>query len=148
MKFLHSLLVPTALLPMFAVLPAMAAPTTEELLRRIEQLEQRQREADEALAGNGSGEQEPALVSRLKDVEFRTLSLQRQARMIEALDGVTASFGLVMVGQSVNKEATVDDSGESHLNYRADVVVTLPGGDMAVAAAVCSASSGSVRAAG
>lgn len=130
MRFLRSLLLPAALLPALAAFPAAAAPTTEELLRRIEQLEQRQREADAALAGNGSGEQEPELVSRLKDVEFRTLSLQRQARMIEALDGVTASFGLVMVGQRANKEATVDNSGESHLNYRADVVVTLPGGDI------------------
>ncbi|PKM46706.1 MAG: transporter [Gammaproteobacteria bacterium HGW-Gammaproteobacteria-1] len=109
---------------------AAAAPSVDELLKRIEELERRQHGVDEALESERLSEKEPELVMRLKDVEFRTLSLQKQARTIDALEGVTASFGMVMVGQNASKDTTVSGEGESHLNYRADVVVTLPGGDI------------------
>jgi hypothetical protein len=73
-------------------------------------------------------EKEPEIVTRLKDVEFRTLSMQKQARAIKSLEGITASGSLVMVGQRrVNQPAT---TGDSALNYRGDVAVTLPGGSI------------------
>lgn len=121
------------LLPLLAAVlaaaPAAAAPTVDELLERIEQLERQQQAEEEALHNDRLREQDPELITRLKDVEFRTLSLQKQARMVEALDGVTAGVGLVAVVQRANDDATTDGNGESQLNYRGDVSVTLPGGE-------------------
>ncbi len=120
------------LLAMLACSPALLAaePSYEELLRRVEALEQQHRAVDQALDSDRLSDKEPALVTRLKDVELRTYSMQKQARTIAALEGITASLGLVMVGQTANRDATVSGNGESHLNYRADVVVTLPGGEI------------------
>jgi hypothetical protein len=109
--------------------PLLAAePSTAELLKRIEQLERKDRELEEALSTERVSEKEPELVTRLKDVEFRTLAMQKQARTIEALEGVTAGVSFTTVAQHVNGSATTDAGSESQWNYRADVSVTLPGG--------------------
>jgi high affinity Mn2+ porin len=137
-----------------------AAPTPADfrkLLERVERLEQRNRElenrldaargaearlkaledareqADKALASERLSEKEPELVTRLKAVEFQTLGMQRQARQIEALEGVTVGAGLVGVVQQVDRRGSADDGsaegrGRSRVNYRGDVAVTLPGG--------------------
>ena len=114
-----------------AAAPALAAtPSYEELLRRVEALERQHKEVDQALDSDRLSDKEPALVTRLKDVELRTYSMQKQARTIAALEGITASLGLVMVGQNASQDSTASGNGESHLNYRADVVITLPGGEI------------------
>jgi hypothetical protein len=54
--------------------PARAAEVSNaELLRRIERLEQQNEALERALATERVSEQEPELVTRLKDVEFRAL---------------------------------------------------------------------------
>jgi hypothetical protein len=103
-------------------------PSYEELLRRVEALEQQHQLMKSALDNNQSSEQER--VTRLIDMELRSNSLQKQARAIGVQEGITSSLGVVTVGQSANKASTVTGNGESHLNYRADVVVTLPAGEI------------------
>jgi hypothetical protein len=111
--------------------PAFAAePSNAELLRRIERLEKQNKELEKALDSERVSEQEPELVTRLKDVEFRTLSMQKQARTIEALEGVTAGLSFTTVAQRAGGSATTDGSSESQWNYRADVSVSLPGGEI------------------
>jgi high affinity Mn2+ porin len=111
--------------------PVFAAETSNaELLKRIERLEQKNEELEKALDTERVSEQEPELVTRLKDIEFRTLSMQKQARTIEELEGVTAGVSFTTVAQHARGSATTDGSSESQWNYRADVSVTLPGGDI------------------
>jgi len=105
-------------------------PSNAELLERIKRLEKKNEDMKKALESNRVSETEPELATRLKAVEFQTLSMQKQARTIEALEGITAAVGLTMTAQNANNGATTDDTGESQLNYRADVSVSLPGGEI------------------
>jgi len=66
------------------------------LSKRIQVLEENDARMDAALDSDRLSEKEPEIVTRLKDVEFRTLSMQKQARAIESLEGITASDSLVM----------------------------------------------------
>ena len=111
--------------PVFA-----AEPSNAELLKRIERIEKHNEELEKALDSERVSEREPELVTRLKDVEFRTLSMQKQARTIEALEGVTAGVSFTTVAQHAGGSATTDGSNENQWNYRADVSVTLPGGEI------------------
>jgi hypothetical protein len=111
--------------PVFA-----AEPSNAELLKRIERLEQKNEDLEKALESERLTEKEPELITRLKDVEFRALSMQKQARTIEALEGVTAGVSFTTVVQHAGEKATADGNSENQWNYRADVSVTLPGGEI------------------
>jgi hypothetical protein len=114
-----------------ATTPVSAAePSNAELLKRIERLEKQNEELEKALESERVSEREPELITRLKDIEFRTLSMQKQARTIEALEGVTAGISFTTVAQHAGGSATTDGSNESQWNYRADVSVGLPGGEI------------------
>ncbi|MBI5783028.1 MAG: carbohydrate porin [Gammaproteobacteria bacterium] len=111
--------------------PALAAePSNAELLKRIERLEKRNEELEKALEGERVSEKEPELATRLKAVEFQTLSMQKQARMIESLEGITAGVSFTTVAQHAGGSATTSGGSESQWNYRADVSVSLPGGEI------------------
>lgn len=115
--------------------PALAADKAyqqelDTLEERVRRLENDKANMEAALAQERISEQEPEFVTRLKAVEFQTLSMQKQARTVEALEGVSAGAALSLVAQSANDGSTADGSGESQLNYRADVSVNLPGGDI------------------
>jgi len=101
-----------------------------ELAQRIKTLEENNARMETALESDRLSEKDPEVITRLKDIEFRTLSMQKQARMIESLEGITAGASLVMVAQSANKAAVAAGSAGSALNYRGDVSVTLPGGSI------------------
>ena len=101
-----------------------------ELAQRVKALEENNARMDSALDSDRLSEKDPEVVTRLKDIEFRTLSMQKQARTIESLEGITASGSLVMVGQRANKSAIAAGDAGSALNYRGDVAVTLPGGEI------------------
>jgi len=75
----------------------------KRLAERIEKLEARNRELEKALESDRLSEKEPELVMRLKAVEFQTLSMQKQARQIEALEGITVGASLTGVVQKVNR---------------------------------------------
>ncbi|HMM77892.1 MAG TPA: carbohydrate porin [Gammaproteobacteria bacterium] len=105
--------------------PVVGAAAIE---KRVKALEEVNRRAEESIATEYLSERDPELVARVKDIEFRTLAMQKQARMIESIEGITASAQFAMVGQYADAESTFTGNDESQLNYRGDVAVTLPGG--------------------
>lgn len=115
---------------------ARSAPANSEveLAQRVKALEENNDRMEATLDSEGLSEKDPEVISRLKEIEFRTLSMQKQARMIESLEGITAGASLTMVAQSGNKAAVAAGSAGSALNYRGDVSVTLPGGEIGNAA--------------
>lgn len=104
-----------------------AADSAEQ---RIKALEEANARTDEALQSDRLSERDPELTTRLKAVEFQTLSMQKQARQIEALEGITVSASLTGVLQSANSGSTASGTRESRTNYRGDIAVSLPGGEM------------------
>lgn len=106
------------------------AKSEAELAQRIKALEENNARMEAALDSDRLSEKDPEVVTRLKDIEIRALSMQKQARMIESLEGITVGASLVMVAQSANKAAIATGNPGSALNYRGDVSVTLPGGEI------------------
>jgi len=103
----------------------------KRLADRVEALEKQNRDLEKSLATDRISEKEPELATRLKAVEFQTLSMQKQARQIEALEGITVGASLTGVGQRANRDGVAGGSSrQSRANYRGDVSVTLPGGEM------------------
>lgn len=102
----------------------------KRLALRLEALEKHDQEMERALASDRVSEKEPEIATRLKAIEFQTLSMQKQARQIEALEGITVGTSLVGVVQNANASATASGEREKRANYRGDVSVTLPGGEM------------------
>ncbi len=107
-----------------------AEPSNAELLERIKRLEKKNEELEKALEGERISENEPDLATRLKAVEFQALSMQKQARTIESLEGITTGVSFTTVAQHAGGGATTNGSSESQWNYRADVSVSLPGGEV------------------
>lgn len=101
-----------------------------ELAQRIKALEENNAKMEAALESDRLSEKDPEVVTRLKDIEIRTQSMQKQARAIESLEGVTAGASLTMVAQGANKASVAAGAASSALNYRGDVSVTLPGGSI------------------
>lgn len=123
-----------AMPPAFAATDDTAALKAElqRLAARIEALEQQNKDMEKALASDRISEKEPELVTRLKAVESQSLGMLKQARTVEALDGITAGFSFTTVAQQPSKAASqlgadIDGKfGNSQLNYRGDAYVTLP----------------------
>lgn len=109
---------------------ATPAKQETELARRVKTLEENSSKMETALESDRLSEKDPEVITRLKDIEFRTLSMQKQTRMIESLEGITAGASLTMVAQHANRSALAAGSAGSALNYRGDVSVTLPGGEI------------------
>ncbi|MBI1891444.1 MAG: carbohydrate porin [Burkholderiales bacterium] len=103
---------------------------SKEAAQRVKALEETQAQTDKALQTNRLSEKEPELVTRIKAVEFQTLSMQKQARQIEALEGISVGASLTGVYQHTTAGATAAGQRESRINYRGDVSVSLPGGSM------------------
>ena len=103
----------------------------KRLADRVEALEKNNIELEKSLATERLSEKEPELATRLKAVEFQTLSMQKQARQIEALEGISVGASITGVGQRANREGVAGfASRQSRANYRGDISVTLPGGEM------------------
>ena len=102
----------------------------KRLAERIEKLEARNRELEKALESDRLSEKEPELVTRLKAVEFQTLSMQKQARQIEALEGISVGASLTGVVQRATAAGTAAGRRESRANYRGDLTIALPGGEI------------------
>lgn len=107
-----------------------ASEEIKELKERVHKLEQEKAREEKALSGERVSEEEPEIVTRLKAVEFQSLGMQKQARTIESLEGITAGVSFTTVAQHAGGSATTDGSSESQWNYRADVSVSLPGGEI------------------
>jgi hypothetical protein len=102
----------------------------KRLADRIDALETQNREMEKALATDRISEKEPEVITRLKAVEFQALSMQRQARQIENLEGISVGASLTGVLQEAGADATASGARESRANYRGDLSVSLPGGEM------------------
>jgi hypothetical protein len=114
--------------------PALAADDTQalraelkRLSERLEVLEKHNQEMEKALASDRVSEKEPAMATRVKELESQTLAWQKQARRIEGID-IRAS--LTSVVQTASASATASGERERRANYRGDISVTLPGGEM------------------
>jgi uncharacterized protein YoaH (UPF0181 family) len=109
-------------------------PNTDlsELVKRLEQLEESNRQLQHRLGEIELDEKEEAMASRLADLEIELLSLRKQARAIETIEGISAGAAITMVAQKARSGETTES--DSQLNYRADVSVTLPGVEIGDAA--------------
>jgi high affinity Mn2+ porin len=113
-----------------ALLVTLAAPCAaadeelkaeiKRLRERVEALEKAQQRVDEGLAREEISEREPELTSRLKAVEYQALGMLKQARTVEALEGITVGVSFTTVAQRPSEKLN------SQLNYRADVFAGLP----------------------
>jgi high affinity Mn2+ porin len=111
-------------------LPALGADASAEELRklreRIEKLEENNAKLEAALDDDRLSENQPEIATRLKAVEMQTLNMQKQARTVEALEGLTASVSLTTVAQRARGVPLGTDIASSQLNYRGDISVELP----------------------
>ena len=99
------------------------------LANRVEALEKQNKELEQSLSSERISEQDPEITTRLKAVEFQTLAMQKQARQIEALEGISVGASLTGVAQRAGRDGVAGAaSRQSRANYRGDVSVTLPGG--------------------
>lgn len=111
--------------------PGTATATAPAVEQRLTALEAAQAQTEQSLATDRISENEPELVTRLKAVEFQTLSMQKQARQISAVEGISVSASLTGVVQQANASALAAPAdGHNRANYRGDIAVTLPGGEM------------------
>ncbi len=101
------------------------------LANRVEALEKQNKELEQSLNSDRISEKDPEITTRLKAVEFQTLAMQKQARQIEALEGISVGASLTGVAQRANRDGVAGStSHQSRANYRGDVSVTLPGGEI------------------
>ncbi|MBI3371872.1 MAG: carbohydrate porin [Betaproteobacteria bacterium] len=99
-------------------------PTSKDggLERRIQALEGYNKRLEDALDTENISEREPELATRLKAVEYNTLDIKKQAKVIDSIEGFAAGASFTSVGQ---RASGVDTKGTT-LNYRADITVTTP----------------------
>jgi len=122
---------PAAAQPAAVVQRSAGASTTESpspLEARVRALEETQARTERSLASDRLSESEPELVTRLKAVEVQTSSMQKQARQIEALEGISVAGSLTTMAQRVGSGGSDTGVAQSRLGYRGDLSVTLPGG--------------------
>lgn len=98
--------------------------------QRVEQLEVANIRLEARLAEHRNPEREQSFAHRIEDIELEVLTMRKQTRMIETVEGISAGAALTMVAQRADGDATRSGKSESQLNYRADVSVTLPAGEI------------------
>ncbi len=126
----------TCLLGASLSLPVIAAdvPTTtdkrfEALEKRINALEAENVQLKKSLDEPYISDSEPEISARLKAVESQVNSYRKAARTVESLDGIEAGVGLTMAAQGLSG-APADAEKSAELNYRGDVTVSLPAGNI------------------
>jgi len=93
--------------------PALATPNDDtlraemsQLVQRLEKLEASNRLLQTRLAEVEQEEKEVAMASRLEDMEIELLSLRKQARAIETVEGISAGAAMTMVAQNARTAST------------------------------------------
>lgn len=123
-----------------AKIAAADAALLEKLAARMEKLEARNAALEQELKtlkvenekiGQGLeseriSQYEPELTARLKAVEKDAQDAKKAAKVIEALEGVSASASLTTVAQKASGLPTGTSNNNGQLSYRADVEVELP----------------------
>lgn len=103
-------------------------PVGAALETRVLQLESANAKMEEALTSDRLSQNEPEIATRLKAVEFQALGMQKQARMVESLEGIAAGVSFTSVAQRANSGSVTNGRAESQLSWRGDAQVSLPGG--------------------
>lgn len=104
---------------------AVHAPDSDadsHIQARLKALEEHNAQLESALSTEDVSEKEPQLASRLKAVEYQTLDIQKQAKILDSIEGFSADANFTTVAQRAHG---IDSSG-TELNYRADITVTTP----------------------
>ncbi len=101
-----------------------AQPAEANLDKRLKALEENHARVEQGLARENLSETEPELTSRLKAVEYQAQDIQKQSRVIEALEGITAGASFTTVAQ----RASGGPNNEVQLNYRTDITASTPAG--------------------
>ncbi len=112
-----------------AELPTATEKRLEALEKRIETLESENALLKKSLDEPYISDREPEISARLKAVESQVNSYRKAARTVESLDGIEAGVGLTMAAQGVSG-APADAQKSAELNYRGDVTVSLPAGNI------------------
>jgi high affinity Mn2+ porin len=118
-----------------AALPAQANDLAQmqalmaKLAERVEALEKRNAELENALTTERLSEREPEVATRLKALEARTQAMDAPVKRMEALDGIQVEGSVTGVVQSAGAHGTASGQREGRANYRGDVAVTLPAGE-------------------
>lgn len=107
-------------------LAQVRAENAPRLETRVQAIEQQNEKIAQGLESETVSQYEPELTSRLKAVEYQALSMQKAARTVAGLDGLSAGVSLTTVAQSPNATPPGSPVNNSQLNYRGDVSVTLP----------------------
>lgn len=105
-------------------------PATPEIETRIQALEAANTRLTSAMESDRLSQDDPEIAMRLKAVEFQALGMQKQARTIEALEGISAGVSFTSVAQHANAGATSTGKTASELSWRGDAQISLPGGTM------------------
>jgi hypothetical protein len=116
--------------------PVVANTETDLVLEEIRRLNQRMSQLEEdnkhlkdELASRNAAAREKEIVGRLEDVERQTVSQDKKSRLLDALESISAEASLLMVGQRA-LSGTTTGKDENRINYRADVEVSLPAGNI------------------
>lgn len=104
----------------------LRAENSVKLESRVEAIEEQNAKIEKGLEYDGVSQYEPELTARLKAVEYQSLNMQKSARTVSALDGVTAGVSLTTVAQHPGEMPAGSSIHNSQLNYRGDVTVSLP----------------------
>lgn len=108
--------------------PAQAGTDSEALLQEIKRLSKWVAQL-EAQHGTVSAEaRQQVLVARLDDVENQVVALQKPAKLMQAVEGISAEAALTMVAQRAIGGKVAGSKGQA--NYRGDIEVSLPGGEI------------------
>ncbi len=117
-------------LPVMAVdLSSSTEKRFEALEKRIDTLEAENAQLKKSLDEPYISDSEPEISARLKAVESQVNSYRKAARTVESLEGIEAGVGLTMVAQGLSG-APADYEKSAELNYRGDVTVSLPAGNI------------------
>lgn len=108
----------------------LAAQPAPALEARVKQLETANAEMEASLTSERLSQDEPEIAIRLKAVEFQALGMQKQARMVESLEGIAAGVSFTTVAQHADGGATATGDAEDQLSWRGDAQVSLPGGSL------------------
>ncbi|MBR7792171.1 carbohydrate porin [Undibacterium sp. FT147W] len=107
-------------------LTQLRTENSAKLEPRIKAIEEQNAKIEKGLENDGVSQYEPELTARLKAVEYQSLNMQKSARTVSALDGVTAGVSLTTVAQHPGEMPAGSHIHNSQLNYRGDVTVSLP----------------------
>jgi high affinity Mn2+ porin len=102
----------------------------EFMEKRITTLESENTRLNKSLNEPYISDSEPEISARLKAVESQANSYRSAARTVEGLQGIETSVGFTMAAQGVSGEPANEDNKSSELNYRGDITVSLPAGNI------------------